>query len=330
MTAPLHARDIPGKGRYYGGCSETCPLGQDIPTDLEGPALLDWLYLSVTNAQDVINKPALPPSAAKITATAAWDRLPQMVATSRQDDAGIPADGGKPCEKRSPVSTRCGRCRFCVTAAIKAEYRQQWESKADLGTEIHHHAHALVLGQPMPYDEVVQPFVDQHIAFLDAWRIDLDRHVEAAETTVFDRKNRYAGTGDLWLHLPLTFDAVTGITSFTSWTRRKLWLIDLKTSLEKPANVVYADQPLQLAGLRFAPTAVLVDDTEITVPKFEGAAILNLRTNTHALIPQPADRDVHKAFLGAVTLQRLFHSQDVKAWQPVETPVVPEPEAVAS
>lgn len=305
MTAPLHARDIKGKGRYYGRCGQDdCPLGDD-------------LFISVTNAQGVIAKPALVPAAAKATAQAAWDRLPQMVATSRQSPEG-------PCA-RVRVAERCGRCRFCITAAIKAEHKNEWEKAADFGTLVHAHAHAHVLGGALPYDEDVAPFIDQHIRFLEAWQIDLDRHVEAAELTVLSRPHGYAGTGDLWLHLPLAYDEVTGRTTFTAWNRRKLWLLDGKSSLKKPANVVYADQPLQLAGLRYAPEAVLPDETVVKVPKFEGAAILNWRVNAHALIPQPAGREVFKAFLGAVELQRLFHSQDVKAWAQVDAPAVPEP-----
>lgn len=305
MTAPKHARDIKGKGRYYGSCgADGCPL--------EGVE-----YISVTNAQSVISKPALVPAAAKVTAQAAWDRLPLMVATSRQDPDG-------PCAKMR-VADRCGTCRFCVTSAIKAEHKNEWEKASDFGTLVHKYAHAHVLGEPLPYDEDVAPFIGQHIRFLEAWRIDLDKHVEAAELTVVSRRFGYAGTGDLWLHLPLAYDAVTGRTSFTSWSRRKLWLIDGKSSLKKPANVVYADQPLQLAGLRYADEAVLPDESVVKVPRFEGAAILNWRSDAHALIPQPAGREVHKAFLGAVELQRLFHAQDVKAWAQIDAPPVPEP-----
>lgn len=312
MTAPKHSRDIKGKGRYYADCgTECCPLA-----DIEAPGLM-----SVTNAQSVIAKPALVPAAAKATAAAAWDRLPLMVATSRQ-----PAEG--PCAKRR-VAERCGVCRFCVTALIKAEHKNEWEKAADFGTLVHAHAHAVVLGGALPYDDDVAPFVDQHIKFLQAWRIDLDKHVEAAELTVVSRKHGYAGTGDLWLHLPLAYDEVTGRTSFTSWTRRKLWLLDGKSSLKKPVGVVYADQPLQLAGLRYAEEAVLPDESVVKVPRFEGAAILNWRRDAHALIPQPAGKDVHAAFLGAVALQRLFHATDTKAWAQVDAPVVAEPKAVA-
>lgn len=309
MTAPKHAREIKGRGRYYGDCGTPgCPLAGDE-------------FMSITNAQSVIAKPALVPAAAKATATAAWNRLPQMVATSRQ-----PEDG--PCAK-TKVADRCGTCRFCVTSAIKAEHKNEWERAADFGSLVHAHAHAHVLGEPMPYDEDVAPFIAQHIAFLEAWRIDLDRHVEAAETTVISRKHGYAGTGDLWLHLPLAWDSSAGRAVFTRWDRRKLWLLDGKSSLKKPVTTVYADQPLQLAALRYADEAVLPDESVVPVPRFEGAAILNWRSDCHALIPQPAGRDVHKAFLGALELQRLFHSQEVKAWAQIDAPPVPEPKAVA-
>ncbi|VXB33939.1 hypothetical protein [Nocardioides sp. AX2bis] len=312
MTAPAHSRDIKGIGRYYGPCgNDGCPL-----TDIEAPGLI-----SVTNAQSVIAKPALVPAAAKSTAAAAWDLLPAMVATSRQSPEG-------PCARRR-VADRCGICRFCLTAQIKAAHKNEWEKAADLGTRVHAHAHAEVLGGALPYDEEVAPFVAQHVAFLEAWRIDLDRHVEAAELTVVSRKHGYAGTGDLWLHLPLAYDATTGRTTFTGWDRRRLWLLDGKSSMKKPVGTVYADQPLQLAGLRFAEEAVLPDESVVKVPRFEGAAILNWRRDAHALIPQPTGRDVFKAFLGAVELQRLFHGQDVKAWERVDAPPVVEPKAVA-
>ena len=308
MTAPKHSRDVKGKGRYYGSCGDpACPLA-DVPD----PGLI-----SVTNAQGVVAKPALVPAAAKSTAEEAWSRLPQMVATSRQDPEG-------PCARKR-VADRCGSCRFCVTSAIKAAHKNEWEKAADFGSLVHAHAHGHVLGQPLPYDPDVEPFIHQHLRFLDAWRVDLDRHVEAAELTVVSRKHGYAGTGDLWLHLPLAWDAAAGRARFTGWNRRKLWLIDGKSSLKKPVTTVYADQPLQLAGLRYAEEAVLPDESVVPGPRFEGAAIWNWRATGCALIPRQEGRDVFKAFLGAVERQRLVHSQDVKAWEQVDAPVVAEP-----
>lgn len=289
MTAPLHSRDIRGKGRWYGACSEDCPFGND-------------LLISVTNAQGVINKPALPPAAAKETAKAAWDRLPQMVSTSRQ-----PLNGPNGCDK-ARVADRCGECRFCVNAAIKAEYKQQWEAKADLGTLIHAHAAAAVIGQPMVMDPVVEPFIRQYVRFLKAYRVNLTEHIEAVETTILHRKAGYAGTGDLWIWLP------TGAGG-----KYELALVDLKTSLTKPATAVYPDQILQLAGLRFAPEAILPDDSVVKVPKFARTFLLNLRQNDFALIEVPADRAAHSAFVHAVGLQRFMQDVDTKTW-PVTSP----------
>jgi len=317
VTSPLHARDVRGKGRYYGPCQDGCPLGVDIDPDR--------LYMSVTNAQSVVAKPALVPAAVKVTAAAAWDQLPRMIATSRQPDVGIPADGGpKPCSQRT-VATRCGECRFCVTSAIKNQHRNEWETKADLGSAVHYHAAARLLGQPLPPDEQVEPFIRQYAMFLRAMGVDVDRDVYSVETTVFDRDLMFAGTLDVAVELPV--DPLSGKIT----RARRLWLIDIKTSLTKPADTVYADQPLQLAGLRYAPRTVLVDDTEQETPEYAGAAILNLRTDDHAMIPLPADEHVNQAFRHAVELQRWFHDRaDVKAWEKIDTHPVPEPAATTS
>lgn len=300
MTAPLHSREIKGKGRYYGSCSESCPLG-------------DQLLISVTNAQGVIAKPALVPAAVKVTAEKAWQALPRMVSLSR-------ATGPSGCEKKR-VAERCGHCRFCLTAEIKAEHRNVWDRAADLGTSVHDHAHAHVLGEPRPYDERVEPFIAQHLRFLDEHQVDLTQHVEAAETTVWSARHGYAGTGDLWVWLLI--DPATGRPHPKG--KRSLWLVDIKTSLTKPVNTVYVDQVLQLAALRYAEHAILPDDTQVEVPKFGGTALLNLRTDDYALIPLPADRDAHRAFVNAVGLQTFLHAQDTKAWVPLEAPAAPAP-----
>lgn len=293
MTAPLHARDIKSKGRYYGACSESCPFRDDV-------------FISVTNAQGVIAKPALVPAAVKVTAEVAWQYLPHMVRLSRQ-----PADG--PCAKKR-VAERCGQCRFCLTAAIKREHQNQWDSAADFGSLIHTYAYARNVGQPMPPDPDVEPFIGQYARFVDDLGISLDTDVEAAETTILSRRHRYAGTGDIWMRLPI--DPKTGTRSATG--KRWLWLVDIKTSRKAPVNRVYPDQVLQLAGLRYAEKAILPDDTEVDVPKFHGAALLNLRADGYALIPLPADRDAHRAFVNAVGLQTFLHAQDVKNWVPLD------------
>jgi hypothetical protein len=307
MTAPKHARDIKGKGRYYGSCTEDCPFG-------------DRLFISITNVQDVINKPALPPSAAKITAAAAWDRLPMMLATSRQPESGTPIDGGKPCEKRSPVSTRCGGCRFCVNAAIKGEYRQIWEAKRELGTRIHIMAAAELLGEPVPHDEEAEPFFGQYLDFLNAWDVDPVEDVEAVETTIVDWANEYAGTGDIWLRLRL--DPKTGPPSPTK--------LPLAWSTSRPASTsrLTSSTPTSRCSSRRCGThrrRCSTTTPSSTCPSSTGTAILNLRPNAHALMPIETDKNAYVAFLGAAIAQRYFHGQDMKPWVPVDAPPAPEP-----
>lgn len=296
MTEPLHSRDVRGKGRYYGRCGrDNCPFGDD-------------LLISVTNAQGVVSKPALVPSAVKITAEKAWQVLPQMVKLSR-----TPEDS--PCAK-ARVADRCGQCRFCLTAEIKAEHRNLWDYAANLGSSVHAHAYAENIGQPRGYDPDVEPFVVQYLFALDALGVDLDQDIEAAETTILSRRHQYAGTGDIWVWLRL--DPTT-----LEWgAKRHLWLIDIKTSQSKAVDSVYSDQILQLAGLRYAEKAILADDTEIDVPKFAGTALLNLRTNAWALIPVPADRTAHRAFVNAVGLQTFMQNVDTKTWRPVQATTI--------
>lgn len=297
MTEPIHARDIRGKGRWYGRCGrDACPFGDD-------------LFISVTNAQSVVAKPALVPAAVKVTAEHAFRLLPQLVATSRQ-----PAEGSNGCEKKR-VAERCGHCRFCITAALKREHSNLWDRAANLGSLVHALAYAENIGGRHDYMPDAEPFIVQYLRAADVLGIDLTRDIEAAETTIISRRHRYAGTGDIWawLHLdPATLE----------WDPRKrwLWLLDIKTSQTKPAGSVYDDQILQLAGLRFAESAVLADDTEIAVPEFAGTALLNLRTDSWALIPLPADETAHAAFVNAVGLQTFMTGLDTKPWKPVPAP----------
>ncbi|MFI1607810.1 hypothetical protein ACH4YN_37850 [Streptomyces griseofuscus] len=170
------------------------------------------------------------------------------------------------------------------------------ESAADLGTRVHRRAHAIVIGSPAPADPEVEPYARQLARFFRLWRVDFDRDVEAVETTVMHRRYGYAGTGDLWLWLP------TGPGG-----RRELWLIDYKTSTKKPVTTVYAEQPYQLAAYRWAPVALLPDDTEVPAPRPRRTAVLNLRPRGFRLIELPSDRAVFRAFLGALANARYLH-----------------------
>ncbi|MYT56916.1 hypothetical protein GTW29_09285 [Streptomyces sp. SID7834] len=183
---------------------------------------------------------------------------------------------------------------------------------SDLGTRVHHRAHAIVIGSPYPADPEVEPYARQLARFFRLWRIDFERDVEAVETTVLNRRHGYAGTGDLWVWLP------TGPHG-----RRQLWLIDYKTSAKKPATTIYSEQPYQLAAYRHAPVALLPDDTDIEAPRPTRTAVLNLRPRGFRLIELPSGREVFRAFLGALANARHLHATDTSTFPTILPPWAP-------
>ncbi|MEU3124375.1 hypothetical protein ABZ696_29435 [Streptomyces albidoflavus] len=245
--------------------------------------------ISVTNAAgSSVHKPALVP----------WG-------------AGLVADRviANPIEVARRARTEPTRLRRELVALPNSNR----ERAADLGSRVHHRAHAIVIGAPYPADPEVEPYAVQLAKWFRLWRVDFERDVEAVETTVLNRRHGYAGTGDLWLWLP------TGPGG-----RRELWLIDYKTSVKKPATTVYAEQPYQLAAYRWAEVALLADDSEEPAPRPRRTAVLNLRPRSHRLIELPSDRAVFRAFLGALRSSRHLHEA------PAEYPSILPPWAPGS
>ncbi|MBK9087488.1 MAG: hypothetical protein IPL80_19850 [Sterolibacteriaceae bacterium] len=267
MTSPRHA-EATTKGRYY----RHPVTGQTL--------------VSVTNVlSSAIAKPALVGWAAKIVAEHALDNLPTVVARSRTDRDGTLRD-------------------------LKGQVRIARDKAADLGSRVHHLAEAHVLGKPVatqPGDEDARPFVVQYERFLAAFGVDLARDIIASEMTVANPDRGYAGTLDLILTLPIGWDPAENKTYARDAGERSEWMVDLKTSLTRPATSVYGEYALQLAGLRAAREMWLPDGTTCPMQGTSGAAILNLRPTTWELIPLPIRDAERDAFLAAVTVCQWLH-----------------------
>jgi hypothetical protein len=240
--------------------------------------------ISVTNALSSIHKPALVP----------WG-------------AGLVAD--EVIANPIVIARRARTERTALRKELVALPYGNSERAKKLGTRIHVRAQAAVLGTPYPDDPEVEPYAVQLARWFRLWRIDFDRDIVATESTVFNRRRGYAGTGDLWIWLP------TGPHG-----RRQLWLIDYKSSAKKPDTVVYDEQPLQLAALRHAPLIILPDDTEEPAPKATRTALLNLRPRSHRLIEVPSGRKQFRGFLGALATSRYLHSAPAASACPTVVP----------
>lgn len=288
MTSPKQAHDT-DQGRYY-----THPVtGEQL--------------VSITNVLDSLSKPALVPWAAKITAEKAVDMLPLLVAS-----ALVPK-----CKPKR-VADECGRCTQCVVNTIKREVKVVRETAADLGTRVHDHAEAHLTGRALMRDEEVQPFLAQYLRFLDDFDIDITKHIEAAELTVANPPLGLAGTLDVMAYLRLDGYAPGTAVKQLPGDKRALWIYDIKTSLSKPADVLYREQPLQLAAQRHCVEAWLPDGSVVPMPKgIRGAAILNLRTDGYEFIPVPSGDPEWNAYKGLLTGTHWLHQDVVKGLRPV-------------
>lgn len=293
MTSPKFAYATDDHGRYY-----------------RHPEHPGREFISITNVLDSIAKPVLVPWAAKVTAEKALDLMPQMVAA-----ALLP-----PCKPKR-VADECGRCLDCLHKITKREVKVVRETAADLGTLIHAFAEAHLTGQELQATdeehEQAAPFVAQYLRFLDDFEVDITKHVEAAELTVCHPQHGYAGTLDAIVHLRLDGNLSGVKPKKLPGDKRALWVYDIKTSSTKAADVLYDEQPLQLAAQRNAKEAWLPDGSIVPMPLAKGAAILNLRTDDYAFIPVPSGPEEFAAFRGFIAGQTWMHGDHAKACAPI-------------
>jgi hypothetical protein len=232
------------------------------------------MWPSITNVLDVaVSKPALVP----------WALLVPPCKSKRVDD-------------------ECTKCKPCRLKALKREPGFVKDTAADLGTRIHAGAEAKVLGTPVIPDPEVEPFVDQLLRFFNDFGVDLDKDIEATEATVVNRKVGYAGTGDLWVRLRLD-----------GWPRKRLCLVDYKSSSTRPTLSAYPENAMQLAALANAETLLLDDGTEVPAPSgIKDVFVLTLRASSYALIPMPMTGSLDEAFAafqGALADAEWLHAQ---------------------
>lgn len=274
MTEPKFAQNMPGKGRWY-----VHPHTGEM-------------WPSVTNVLDTaVSKPALVPWAAKAVAEKAMRELPLLAASFLV----------KPCSPKR-VDEECGKCKTCRLKQLKREPGFVKDTAADLGSRIHAWAEGHVLGKPLMEDPEVAPFGVQLLRFFDEYGVDLEKDVEASEATIVNRAVGYAGTGDLWVRLRVE-----------GWARKRLVLIDYKSSSTRPRVSAYPENGMQLAALANAETLLLDDGTEVPAPKgIKDVFVLTLRKDGYAVIPMPLTgtlEDSFKGFRGALEAAEHLHSQ---------------------
>jgi hypothetical protein len=155
----------------------------------------------------------------------------------------------------------------------------QRDVSADLGTAIHAAAEAIALGETMPIEREVQPFVAAYRRdFLEVFR----PRFLAVEAMVCSLRHEYGGTADAFVEID-----------------GEIWLIDYKTGA-----AVYPDTALQLAGLARAQFIGRPGDpAQYPIPAATRFGVLHIRPEGARLLPVVVDRSTVAAFLDA---RRLF------------------------
>lgn len=157
------------------------------------------------------------------------------------------------------------------------------DEAADLGTLLHDHYEARVLGAPTPkVGDLGRPFVAAFDRFLDEHRPEF----HAAEMVVANPDDGWAGKLDVAMQLPRLGPAVV----VGDW---------------KTGKKVYDEAALQLSAYRRATVGWLRDGTEVKPVTTEAAVVVHIRPDVHEktggyrLYRIDTSDDVYASFLAA-------------------------------
>ncbi|MGH9088783.1 MAG: hypothetical protein ACRDYZ_11855 [Acidimicrobiales bacterium] len=255
-------------------------LANAVPVDVAKPEAEDTRLWSVTTLISALDKPALVPWAANMTAAEAVrvaKRLPQMV------------------EEDGPAETT----RWLASARFRKP-KGQARTATELGTAVHDACERYAISGERPeVDDEVRPFLDRFTAWVQAFQPEY----LAAEMTVYNDTYSYAGT----------LDAIVRING-------TVVLADYKTSAkaDEPGRVrgPYPEVSLQMAAYRFAEMAatwrprrhefqrrryylVSPDERELAVPvpEVEGAIAISITPTHCTAYPVRCDKEIWTAFL---------------------------------
>lgn len=182
-----------------------------------------------------------------------------------------------------------------ITADRDAAYdllkRAPWRKRdkaAALGSDVHAAVEAYALGQPFPtWGPLVKPRMDAFVRFLEEY----EPVYELTEASVFNRRERYAGTLD-------------AICTFPTLGGRRL-LIDVKSG----GRAIYPEAAVQLSAYRHAEFVGAPDGSEQPMPEVDGAAVLHIPDEGiyekgYELVEVVADAEVFKTFIFAREIYR--------------------------
>lgn len=205
-------------------------------------------FVSVTTLLGALSKPAIIRWAAKSVAEYAVTHMAEIHALALADPDG-------------------------AIRALKGSPWQVRDKAADFGTHVHKQIEARLLGQT-PAEPPAD--VATRVGYFQQWADDYLPDFEAAEATVYNRADHYAGTLDI-------IATIGG----------KRYIVDVKTG----KSGVFPEMALQLAAYANAEFIGAPDGTEIVMPEIEAGAVLWIGPNGYEFVGVRIDDVIYESFL---------------------------------
>ena len=322
-------------------------------------------YPRVTAILDPLASPGLVPWSGWLAAKTACEDVPALLAAMLVAECGrthyrCQHTPDVPCSSECP----CRKCLPCVERKLSNMHRSESARRAREGGEFHRYAETWVLrgGER----RTVPPEVAPYARAFDSFVTDFGLTPESwyfCEAIAINFTERYAGTCDGAIIVKATTTASTwlvaailGITEdeAKSTGRSVKILIDYKTR-EKPSTdedgeriapiKLYPSQAMQLTAYRRSEKLyVKQSGTCVTMPTFDGAALVQLRPDGYTVRPVVADDRTYAAFLSqkavfeweteygtaSVSVRSFKPAKPVKATRPRKATTAPTPDGEPS
>lgn len=222
----------------------------------------DETFWSVTTILKALPKDALVAWGMKVVAEYAvreYERLFAMVKAAGEDQDALAG----------------------VIGWLKGSPWRERDKAADIGTAVHARVEAHILGRPLPPPPLpLRAKLSGFDEFIADFAPEFPTEFEAAEMTVYNRREKYAGTLD-----------------FAAFIGGRRLVVDTKAG-----KGVYPEAALQLTAYTHAEFTV-IDGQEIALPRPDGGAVLHLTDEPnpmtgkrYAFIPVRTDDEMWRAF----------------------------------
>ena len=215
---------------------------------------------------------------------------------------------------------------------LKREPLRYTNKRANVGSAIHEAAEAFVLQRPMKGDFGEEE--RQAIGHFIGWVSLLEVKFVATEFQVYNRTQKYAGTGDAIVEIPYArlLDLAHGNPALVPWTPREgrevvTLIVDYKSGGDvEEGKGIYPEVALQLAAYAKAEFIGLPNGREVPIPELDGAAALHVQAKGWRFVPVDALRE--EVFTSFLYVREVFRWREELSKEVLGTALEPDPEPI--